>query len=84
MIMGAFATAVHFADEARFLADKGYEVCTYDHRGVAKSGPGRREQQTAEMLAQDAVVLLDSVWGPTTPVHIYGWVTGLIFLSPCC
>lgn len=72
MLMGAFATAIHFANEARMLANKGYEVCIYDHRGVAKSGPARKEQQTAEMLAADAVALIDTIWGPHTAVHVYG------------
>lgn len=44
----------------------------YDHRGVVKSGPARMEQQTSVMLAEDAVALLDYVWGHNTPVHVYG------------
>lgn len=38
LIMGAFATKAHFASTARFLADEGYEVLIYDHRGVGGSG----------------------------------------------
>lgn len=72
MMMGAFATAAHFANEARVVANAGYEVCIYDHRGVAKSGPARKEQQTAELLASDAAVLIDTLWGPNAAVHVYG------------
>lgn len=48
------------------------QVLLYDHRGVVKSGPARMEQQTSLMLARDALALLDHVWGPNAPLHVYG------------
>jgi hypothetical protein len=75
MLMGAFATKAHFAEMARFIADtSGHEVCIYDHRGVNRSGPPRLEAQTAAQLAADALVVADTLWGPGTPVHVYGCV----------
>jgi len=75
MVMGAFATKVHFMDMARHLADKsGHEVCIYDHRGVGKSSPPKLEAQTAAQLAADAVVVADTLWGACTPLHVFGCV----------
>ncbi|WIA42141.1 hypothetical protein OEZ86_009410 [Tetradesmus obliquus] len=39
VVMGAFACKDHFGSAARHLADNGYEVLMYDHRGVVESGP---------------------------------------------
>lgn len=43
-----------------------------DHRGVGKSGPCKLENQTTSLLAQDALALVDHVWGPDARVHVYG------------
>ena len=73
MVMGAFATKFHFAEMARHLADaSGSDVCIYDHRGVGKSSPPILEALTAAQLAADAVVVADTLWGPSTPIHVFG------------
>lgn len=73
MVMGAFATKVHFAEMARHLSDtSGHEVCIYDHRGVGRSSVPQLEAQTAGQLAADAVVVADTLWGASTPIHVYG------------
>jgi alpha-beta hydrolase superfamily lysophospholipase len=72
MIMGAFGTKRHFASTASFLASNGYEVLTYDHRGVGKSGPLPAQRQSSLILAKDAMRLLDYVWGTDSLVHVYG------------
>ncbi len=61
----------HFLQEADLLKGHGYEVLLFDHRGVCKSGPCVLEMQSAAMLAQDALALLDHVW-PGQSVHVYG------------
>lgn len=73
MVMGAFATKVHFAEMARYLADtSGHDVCIYDHRGVGRSSTPQLESQTAALLAADAVVVADTLWGASTAIHVYG------------
>lgn len=73
MVMGAFATKVHFADMARYIADtSGLPVAIYDHRGVGRSSPPKLEPQTAAQLAADAVVVADTLWGASTPIHVFG------------
>lgn len=81
MVMGAFATKVHFMETARHLAEKsGHKVCIYDHRGVGRSSPPKLEAQTAAQLAADAVVVANTLWGASTPFHVFGWV--FIWLMP--
>lgn len=73
MVMGAFATKLHFSELARHVADaSGHEVCIYDHRGVGKSSAPQLGPQTASQLAADAVVVADTLWGAGTPIHVYG------------
>jgi alpha-beta hydrolase superfamily lysophospholipase len=65
---------------------KGYQVLTYDHRGIGKSvnASGRPlETQTAEMLAQDALALVNAVWGEAERFHIYGASMGGSLLRYC-
>ena len=79
LIMGAFATRRHFEQLADTLASAGAEVLSYDHRGIGKSattaGEERRNSQTSELLAADALALLDYVWASAPPnacLHVYG------------
>lgn len=71
---GAFATSRHFEDVAEYLRDQGYETLLFDHRGVGRNGPCLLENQSAELLAEDALALINHVWGPQTSVHIFGCV----------
>eukprot|EP00879_Flechtneria_rotunda_P006337 GHRR01006661.1.p1 GENE.GHRR01006661.1~~GHRR01006661.1.p1 ORF type:complete len:148 (+),score=20.41 GHRR01006661.1:245-688(+) len=81
VLMGAFATKDHFAVTARFLADNGYKLCLYNHRGVGKSGPPMMERQTSGVLAADALVLIDTIWGSTFSVAGYFCSYGIAFLG---
>lgn len=73
MVMGAFATKVHFAELARDIADtSGHDVCIYDHRGVGRSSSPVLTAQTAAQLAADGVVVANTLWGAETPIHVYG------------
>ena len=78
MIMGAFATMRHYEEQAQFLVEHftrlhlPIEVLTYDHRGIGKSTTTVSIRQTSRMLANDALALLDHVWGSHASVHIYG------------
>jgi hypothetical protein len=84
MVMGAFATKVHFADMAKYLADtSGHEVLIYDHRGVGRSSNPRLEAQTAAQLAADSLVVTDTIWGASTPIHVYGCVPSGSFAGQC-
>jgi len=77
LVMGPYATCAHFDPMAGRLRVIGYDVLTFDHRGVGGStkadGP---RNQTAEGLARDALALVDAVWGEDAPVHLYGCVAG--------
>lgn len=78
MIMGAFATMRHFEEQAEHLVehfaakDKRIDILTYDHRGIGKSTSARPVRQTSRMLAHDALLLLNHVWGSNTSVHVFG------------
>lgn len=80
LLMGAFATRRHFEQLADTLASAGAEVLSYDHRGIGRSvtasaDANRRNSQTSEVLAADALALLDHVWPsapPGTCLHVYG------------
>lgn len=81
LVMGAFATRRHFEQIADFLAATGrVEVLTYDHRGIGKSvstSADRGASQTSDLLADDAVALLDHVWPKgqqpnSSGLHVYG------------
>jgi alpha-beta hydrolase superfamily lysophospholipase len=72
LVMGAFATKKHFESTAHFLAEHGYEAMLFDHRGVGKSGRCILEHQSTVMLAEDAVKLMDHVWGEGSIAHVYG------------
>ena len=81
LVMGAFATRRHFEQIADFLAATGgVEVLTYDHRGIGKSvstSSDRGASQTSDLLADDAVALLDHVWPKgqqpnSSGLHVYG------------
>ena len=79
LVMGAFATRRHFEQLADTLASAGAEVLSYDHRGVGKSKTtdtvDRCASQTSEVLAADALALLDHVWPSAPPgscLHVYG------------
>lgn len=78
LVMGAFGTRRHFEQLADFLS-RSAEVLTYDHRGIGKttsSGNDRGVSQTSDLLAADAIALLDHVWpssaGVDDGLHIYG------------
>ncbi|CAF0872787.1 unnamed protein product [Didymodactylos carnosus] len=76
MIMGAFATLKHFDELAQFVVDTlstSIEVLTYDHRGMGRSVPcSQKMKQTPRLLAQDALSLINQVWGTTSKVHVHG------------
>ena len=78
MIMGAFATLKHFDEQAQAIVEHfsatqtPFEVLTYDHRGIGKSAPAPIVKQTSIMLAQDALALINQVWGDSSQVHVYG------------
>ncbi|CAF0980903.1 unnamed protein product [Adineta ricciae] len=78
MVMGAFATMRHFEEQANYLVNhfsslqKSIEILTYDHRGIGKSTCTRPERQTSRMLANDAYLLINEVWGKNSSVHVFG------------
>jgi len=77
LVMGAFGTRRHFEQLAEFLS-RSAEVLTYDHRGIGKStssGKDRGASQTSDLLAADAIALLDHVWRTSAGadgLHVYG------------
>lgn len=83
LIMGALATLHHFDQLADLVAasegGSTFDVLTYDHRGIGRSTLAadlKLTTQTSEILAKDALALLEHVWAgePATsrPVHVYG------------
>jgi alpha-beta hydrolase superfamily lysophospholipase len=75
LIMGAYATCRLLHPMAAALRGRGYEVVTFDHRGVGASrraGDGPPCNQSAEGLARDALAVVDAVWGEGAAVHVYG------------
>eukprot|EP01112_Ceratiomyxa_fruticulosa_P003157 TRINITY_DN13536_c0_g1_i1.p1 TRINITY_DN13536_c0_g1~~TRINITY_DN13536_c0_g1_i1.p1 ORF type:complete len:259 (-),score=29.66 TRINITY_DN13536_c0_g1_i1:767-1504(-) len=70
-IMGEFATLMHYNEVADFLSTQGYEVLTFDNRGIGKSTT-QIITQTSKLLGQDTVELVDHVWGKGSTVHVYG------------
>ena len=73
LIMGAFATLKHFDELADKLSSSGYNVLTYDHRGIGKSATvDIKLRQTSTMLANDCLALIDHVFGAFSVVHVYG------------
>jgi hypothetical protein len=57
-------------------------VVAYDHRYIGASAPlpgspaaapgAELARQTSELLARDALALVNAVWGPAAAVHVYG------------
>jgi pimeloyl-ACP methyl ester carboxylesterase len=78
MIMGAFATLRHFEEQAQFLINyfasnhTPIQILTYDHRGIGKSISTQSIRQTSRMLANDALLLINHVWGVNSSIHVYG------------
>jgi len=78
MIMGAFATMRHFEEQAEYLVNYfsanqlPIEILTYDHRGIGKSLSTQSLRQTTRMLADDALFLINHLWGIHSTIHIYG------------
>ena len=87
LLNGAFATLKHYEQLAHKIAATGrYEVMTFDYRGYGKSTVDRTTKfagadgkqtteprsQTSELLAEDAVELIDAIWGKEAKVHVYG------------
>ncbi|UJR10794.1 hypothetical protein I4U23_014981 [Adineta vaga] len=78
MIMGSFATMRHFEEQAEYLVkhfaslQKSIEILTYDHRGIGKSISTQPLRQTSRMLANDACLLINHVWGTNSSVHVFG------------
>lgn len=73
LIIGAFATLRRFDQLADHLASSGFNVLTYDHRGIGKSTViDKRKAQSSTMLAKDCVLLLDHVFGSSSKIHVYG------------
>ena len=75
MIMGAFATMKHFEESAQYIVQhfpRPIDVLIYDHRGIGKSTSTSSTRQTSGLLADDALALINHVWGEQSVVHIYG------------
>ena len=75
MIMGAFATMKHFEESAEHLVQhfsRSIDILIYDHRGIGKSTSTSSARQTSRLLADDALFLINQVWGDQSTVHIYG------------
>lgn len=78
MIMGAFATMRHFEEQAKFLVNyfasnqTPIQILTYDHRGIGKSESTTSIRQTSRMLANDALLLINHVWGINSSIHVLG------------
>jgi pimeloyl-ACP methyl ester carboxylesterase len=77
LVNGAFGTRRHFEQLAEFLS-RSAEVLTYDHQGIGRStssGKDRDTSQTSDLLAADAMALLDHVWSTgagADGLHVYG------------
>ncbi|ORY05978.1 alpha/beta-hydrolase [Basidiobolus meristosporus CBS 931.73] len=68
LIMGLFGSNYAWEIQSKFLASKGYEVCTYDNRGVGHSDAPSGLYTTKEM-ALDAVELLNHLgWNSNVTV----------------
>lgn len=78
LIMGAFATMRHYEEQAEYLAkhfishQTPIQILTYDHRGIGKSISNQPIRQTTRMLANDALLLINHVWGTNSSIHVYG------------
>lgn len=78
MIMGAFATMRHYEDQAEYLLNHftshqtPIQILTYDHRGIGKSISSQSIRQTTRMLANDALFLINHVWGTNSSIHVLG------------
>lgn len=77
MLMGSFGTLRHFDQLADCVAsaESGatFQALTFDYRGIGKSTCKEKlEQQTSELLAQDAFQVLQEVWGDSASIHVYG------------
>jgi pimeloyl-ACP methyl ester carboxylesterase len=78
MIMGAFATLKHFEEQAQYLVNyfisnqTPIQILTYDHRGIGKSVSNQSIRQTTRILANDALVLINHVWGVNSSIHVMG------------
>jgi pimeloyl-ACP methyl ester carboxylesterase len=78
MIMGAFATLKHFDEQAQYLVNHfaschtSIEILTYDHRGIGKSISTQPIRQTSRMLANDALSLINQIWGANSSIHVFG------------
>lgn len=78
MIMGAFGTLKHFEEQAQYLINyfatnqTPIEILTYDHRGIGKSISTKSIRQTTRMLANDALLLINHVWGINSSIHVLG------------
>lgn len=50
------------------------QVLSYHHRNIGKtqSPASKHVPQTPATLAHDAVALIDHIWGPSAPVHVFG------------
>ncbi|KAJ3071524.1 hypothetical protein HDU98_005189 [Podochytrium sp. JEL0797] len=63
LVVGALATAKHFAQLASLIAQRGFRVLTFDHRGIGKSSATPLlETWTSEVLADDALQLMRHVF----------------------
>ena len=82
MIMGAFATMRHFEDQAEYLVkhfishQTPIQILTYDHRGIGKSVANQSMRQTTRLLANDALFLINHVWGTNSSIHVFGGSLG--------
>jgi pimeloyl-ACP methyl ester carboxylesterase len=78
MIMGAFATMRHFEEQAQYLVNyfvsnqTPIQILTYDHRGIGKSVSNQSIRQTTRILANDALVLINHIWGINSSIHVLG------------
>lgn len=83
--MGAFATLRHFDELAHRIAavtdvsgEGKFQVLSFDHRGIGRStienSTMRTSAQTSEILAKDAMNLIDHTWKSLSSgtLHIYG------------
>jgi pimeloyl-ACP methyl ester carboxylesterase len=78
MIMGAFATMRHFEEQAQYLVNyfvsnqTSIQILTYDHRGIGKSVSNQSIRQTTRILANDALLLINHIWGINSSIHVLG------------
>ncbi|KAK9709658.1 hypothetical protein K7432_008894 [Basidiobolus ranarum] len=70
LIMGLFGSNYAWEIQSKFLASKGYQVCTYDNRGVGHSDAPSGLYTTKEM-ALDAAELLEHL-GWNSKVSVVG------------